>query len=103
MSEAQDRARDDAELSLIRVELLSEIRACLLDPLRPAQGLLEDLLSGIYGCWLVYSGSHGRPGIYDDDDDDDGDDDDGGNFEQELCDAALASSPSHILSATAAP
>jgi hypothetical protein len=31
-----------------------EVSLCLLDPKRPAADLLEDLLSGIHGCWLVY-------------------------------------------------
>jgi hypothetical protein len=30
------------------------IRLTTLDPLRPARDMLEDLLSGIHGCWLVY-------------------------------------------------
>ncbi|WP_433617041.1 hypothetical protein ACQP2P_16605 [Dactylosporangium sp. CA-139114] len=30
------------------------MRLTPLDPRRPAQGLLEDLLAGIRGCWLVY-------------------------------------------------
>ncbi|WP_190814196.1 hypothetical protein [Saccharopolyspora pogona] len=29
-------------------------RATPLDPSRPAQDLLEDLLDGIRGCWLLY-------------------------------------------------
>ncbi|MFD3506529.1 hypothetical protein [Nocardia sp. NPDC058666] len=31
------------------------IRICRLDPTRPAIDLLEDLLGGIRGCWLVFS------------------------------------------------
>jgi hypothetical protein len=34
--------------------LLAGIRATPLDPARPALDLLEDLLAGIHGCWLVY-------------------------------------------------
>jgi hypothetical protein len=30
------------------------IRLTTLDPLRPARDMLEDLLSGIRGCWLLY-------------------------------------------------
>jgi hypothetical protein len=37
----------------MREALLPE-RITLLDPQRPAQDLLEDLLSGILGCWLIY-------------------------------------------------
>lgn len=29
-------------------------RLSVLDPVRPAQDLLEDLLDGIRGCWLIY-------------------------------------------------
>ena len=32
----------------------ARVRLCLLDPLRPAQGLLEDLIEGIRGCLLVF-------------------------------------------------
>lgn len=38
----------------VRVELLKAIRTTPLDPARPARDLLEDLLSGIEGCWLLY-------------------------------------------------
>lgn len=34
--------------------LLAGIRATPLDPMRPALDLLEDLLAGIRGCWLLY-------------------------------------------------
>jgi hypothetical protein len=30
------------------------IRLTTLDPLRPARDMLDDLLSGIRGCWLLY-------------------------------------------------
>lgn len=38
----------------LRESILEDLRVCALDPLRPAPDLLEDLLSGIYGCWLIY-------------------------------------------------
>jgi hypothetical protein len=41
-----------------------ELRLTPLDPKQPARDLLEDLLSGIYGCWLLHS-------EYDDLDDED--------------------------------
>ncbi|MET7423642.1 hypothetical protein [Dactylosporangium sp. NPDC005555] len=31
-----------------------QVRLTLLDPQRPSRDLLEDLLAGIRGCWLVY-------------------------------------------------
>lgn len=46
------------------------IRITALDPRRPAHDLLEDLLSGIHGCQLVYSS------YADLDEDDDFDEDD---------------------------
>ncbi|MFI7707488.1 hypothetical protein [Nonomuraea sp. NPDC049480] len=47
-----DKWRDDQpELSLDALDL----RITLLDPGRPALDLLEDLLSGIRGCWLLYA------------------------------------------------
>jgi hypothetical protein len=38
----------------LREGLLSEFRTTPLDPARPARDLLEDLLTGIRGCWLIY-------------------------------------------------
>lgn len=51
-------------------ELLAGLmpRVTPLDPTRPAQDLLEDLLDGIRGCWLLYR----EHADYDDDMDDDG-------------------------------
>ncbi|MEU9020251.1 hypothetical protein [Actinomadura sp. NPDC048394] len=37
-----------------RSALLKELRTTPLDPERPAHDLLEDLLGGIRGCWLIY-------------------------------------------------
>jgi hypothetical protein len=38
----------------LRDALLRGIRATPLDPARPSLDLLEDLLAGIRGCWLIY-------------------------------------------------
>jgi plasmid stabilization system protein ParE len=38
----------------LRDALLNELRTTPLDPKRPAHDLLEDLLDGIRGCWLIY-------------------------------------------------
>jgi len=35
------------------------LRLTPLDPQRPARDLLEDLLTGIHGCWLIYDGCDG--------------------------------------------
>lgn len=58
-------------------------RVCVLDPTRPARDLLEDLLDGLRGCWLVYLANVDTS---DDevDDDDEQDEDDGGIDEDEL-------------------
>ena len=57
-------------------ELFSALmpRVTPLDPTRPAQDLLEDLLDGIRGCWLLYReyADYGEDVDDDDDDDDDG-------------------------------
>ena len=38
----------------VRRAMLEEFRATALDPARPALDLLEDLLGGIRGCWLLF-------------------------------------------------
>jgi hypothetical protein len=48
---AREEAPDDPE---IEAALLRSIRLTPLDPTRPARDLLEDLLDGIRGCWLLY-------------------------------------------------
>lgn len=37
--------------------LYGEIRTTPLDPMRPARDLLEDVVGGIRGCWLLYQES----------------------------------------------
>lgn len=37
-----------------REQLMDSLRLTPLDPSRPALDLLEDLLSGIHGCWLIF-------------------------------------------------
>jgi hypothetical protein len=49
--------------------VLAGIRATPLNPSRPALDLLEDLLAGIHGCWLIYD-EYTADGAPDDDDDD---------------------------------
>lgn len=53
--------------------VLAGIRATPLDPARPALDLLEDLLAGIHGCWLIYN-EYTADGAPIDDEDDDADD-----------------------------
>lgn len=54
--------------------VLSGIRLTPLDPRRPARDLLEDLLIGIHGCWLVHD-EFTDPDDIDEDDEDDEDED----------------------------
>jgi hypothetical protein len=43
-----------------REQLMDCLRLTPLDPSRPAPDLLEDLLSGIHGCWLIFQ-EHAEP------------------------------------------
>ena len=52
---AQRQADDISAGPELRAELIASIRATPLDPARPALDLLENLLSGIHGCWLIFS------------------------------------------------
>ncbi|WAL74643.1 hypothetical protein OU787_26010 [Kitasatospora sp. YST-16] len=60
---AEHTGEDDPDLDDVAVRLTP------LDPKRPARDLLEDLLAGIHGCWLLHSDS----GEDDEDDEDLGD------------------------------
>lgn len=63
----------------MRQALLNEFRATVLDPARPALDLLEDLLGGIRGCWLLFH-EHAE---YEDGDDVDEDDEEEPDTEAE--------------------
>lgn len=41
-------------------QLMDSLRLTPLDPSRPALDLLEDLLAGIHGCWLIFE-EHAEP------------------------------------------
>jgi hypothetical protein len=64
-----------------REQLMGSLRLTPLDPSRPALDLLEDLLSGIHGCWLIYGeyvespGSSDEQGDAEDEEDDEEPDD----------------------------
>jgi hypothetical protein len=45
-----------------REQFMDSLRVTPLDPARPAPDLLEDLLAGIHGCWLVYQEYAGTTG-----------------------------------------
>lgn len=54
VEEASDLASKYGDSGPTYEALLDEIRTTPLDPVRPARDLLEDLLSGIRGCWLLH-------------------------------------------------
>jgi hypothetical protein len=74
---AERQADDISAGPELRGKLIASIRATPLDPTRPALDLLEDLLSGIRGCWLVFSEYANL-----DEGDDDGEDSDPGAGDQ---------------------
>jgi hypothetical protein len=71
--------------------LLAGIRATPLDPMRPALDLLEDLLAGIRGCWLIYQ----EYADADEDFDDAADDEDGGADPAQFLDLVRAEAAAH--------
>lgn len=79
-------ARDELDVDAA----LHQVRLCVLDPLRPAPDLLEDLLTGIYACWLVWDEATSQTGdIGEDDELDDelNDPEDQRARRQQFCDA----------------
>ncbi|GAA2218082.1 hypothetical protein ACFY2R_22905 [Micromonospora olivasterospora] len=54
IEEAEEEAEQVRPSGAEAVGEIATIRLTTLDPLRPARGMLEDLLSGIRGCWLLY-------------------------------------------------
>jgi hypothetical protein len=52
--DAEERAQQYGDRADEFRQALMPDRITPLDPARPAQDLLEDLLSGIRGCWLLY-------------------------------------------------
>jgi hypothetical protein len=75
--QAERQADDLSAGPELGAELVVSIRATPLDPARPALDLLEDLLSGIRGCWLIFSEYTDL-----DEGDDDGEDPDPGPGDQ---------------------
>jgi hypothetical protein len=55
VQEAERLAASHPDDPTLRAGLLSAVRPTPLDPERPALDLLEDLLLGIRGCWLIFS------------------------------------------------
>lgn len=74
--QVEARSHGDPELCQ---QLLARIRPTPLDPSRPALDLLEDLLSGIRACWLVFLDSGRGAALADAAGEDDAHYDDGGD------------------------
>lgn len=75
---AHDLADRAARTEQDRQVVLREFQLCLLDPARPAPDLLDALLAGIDGCWLLWNEQlsvEQDVGDFDDDLDDEPDDD----------------------------
>jgi hypothetical protein len=98
IEEAEEDIEQYAQGNPAAAAELRKIRLTTLDPGRPARDMLEDLLYGIRGCWLLYQEYAETPGGPTDedgpDDDEDGaddeDDEDGGMSDDELDDAINA-------------
>jgi hypothetical protein len=54
IDEAEEYAERYGESDPDAAAELMKVRLTTLDPRRPARDMLEDLLSGIRGCWLLY-------------------------------------------------
>lgn len=54
VTEADEKAEEYGERADEMRDVLIPDRITPLDPLRPAPDLLEDLLDGIHGCWILY-------------------------------------------------
>ncbi len=94
IEEAEENAERYGQGDPDAVAELMKIRLTPLDPRRPARDMLEDLLSGIRSCWLLFQEYADIPGDGQDEagdsqhaDDDDDEDDDGGMSDDELDDA----------------
>jgi hypothetical protein len=75
IKELEDKAaKYGTDQNGLREALLAELRLTPLDPARASLDLLEDLLSGIHACWLVYN-EHADHDYADSDEDSDDEDD----------------------------
>ncbi|HEV2636709.1 MAG TPA: hypothetical protein VGX23_16275 [Actinocrinis sp.] len=99
VAEINQQAAELGELGEeVRQSMLTEFRATALDPARPALDLLEDLLGGIRGCWLLFH-EHAEfvEGLADDEDEGDEAEGGAGTLAQELeDDSALAEESERI-------
>lgn len=84
-----------------REQLMGSLRITPLDPSRPALDLLEDLLSGIHGCWLIYQEYAESPGSSDEPDDveDDAEEDDDWDEDEEPDDAYYEARREELMTA----
>ncbi|WP_329159981.1 hypothetical protein OHB49_11425 [Streptomyces sp. NBC_01717] len=61
IQETEDLVRQHAGADHALAAELRRFRITPLDPQRPARDLLEDLLSGIHACWLIFEEHAGLP------------------------------------------
>jgi hypothetical protein len=90
IGEAEDNAERYGQGEAEAIAEFMKIRLTTLDPRRPARDMLEDLLSGIRGCWLLYQEYAEVPGAAADDDDDVSDDDLDDEIDAAFCAAVRA-------------
>lgn len=67
VEEAEDNADRDGEDDSDPDAEPTKVRLTPLDPRRPARDMLENLMSGIRGCWLLYQEYAEAPADQDDD------------------------------------
>jgi hypothetical protein len=71
IEEAEENAERYGQGNPEAIAEFMKIRLTTLDPRRPARDMLEDLLSGIRGCWLLYPACAESPADADDEMSDD--------------------------------
>jgi hypothetical protein len=82
-----------------REQLMGSLRLTPLDPSRPAPDLLEDLVSGIYGCWLIYQEYTEPPGSSDEQGDVGEEKDDNSDNDEELDNAYYEAQHAKLMAA----
>jgi hypothetical protein len=104
INQAEQSAEKYATDPTSRLELL-RVQLTPLDPKRPARDMLEDLLTGIRGCWLLYYEYADRPYVDSDEDDDETLDEIDEETETDFCNEvrAEATSKRHRLALEPAP
>lgn len=82
-----------------REQPMGSLRITPLDPSRPAPDLLEDLVSGIHGCWLIYQEYAEPPSSSDEQGDVGEEKDDNSDNDEELDDAYYEAQHAKLMAA----